>query len=302
MTPITAVAQGESQASKVAATDDVEQAVISLVGDLAAYRPKAKVVIFEGGGDSDVDVRIVSRLFPTAAQRLNLVSGGHKRRVRDLYGVLSEAATQAGLSERFYAVIDRDRGDTPLPDTTNIMRWDRYHIENYLLHEPSIYAALATILDRVPFVDEEEVTAALKECAKSLIHRLVLERLQDEINRGLIQAIEVRASPATTQPSIDLKPSIAGSIKRLRERGGQYESSEWLNEAEAKHRAVLTSALESDAWRAEFPGRSILAAFVNQFVPGASYDVFRNVVVEKMVEGGVQPDGLKKVLDSIDAL
>ncbi|MEU9508556.1 AAA family ATPase [Micromonospora sp. NPDC048170] len=301
MSPVTTTVVGENQAAPVVATDDVERAVVAMVGDLAAYRPRAKVVIFEGGGDSDTDVLIVSRLFPSIAQRMNLVSGGHKRRVRDLYSTLAETASRAGLSERFYAVVDRDRGLPEPPEGTNILSWDRYHIENYLLSEPPIRAALASTLGRDPFTADEEVAIALRDCASSIMNRLVLERIQQDVNDGLVSAIRVNASPRTAQPAVDLKPSIVGSLARLRDLGETFSSDDWLNESEGRHRATLESALESDAWMVEFPGRSILSLFVERHVPGASYPVFRNVVLDKMVEMGAEPAGLKLVLDQIDA-
>jgi hypothetical protein len=299
MSPSTSTGVEENQAIEVVASDDVEQAIVALVGDLAAYRPRAKVVLFEGGGDSEVDVMIVSRLFPAVAEKLNFVPGGHKRRVRDLYGALSDAAARAGLSERFYAVLDRDREELELPPGTNIMKWDQYHIENYLLHESSLRSALATVRGRPVFETDEQVTAALVDCASTLVDKLVLERLQDEVNNRLIHAIKIGASPTTTQPGVDLLPSITGSLDRLRDVGVELSSGAWLGEAESRHRSVLSEALTSGGWRSEFPGRDILKRFVERYASGASYEVFRNITLEKMVEVSVQPEGLKKVLSDI---
>jgi hypothetical protein len=41
--------------------------------------------------------------------------------------------------------------------------------------------------------------------------------------------------------------------------------------------------------------------FVGRHVEGASYEVFRNVIVDKMAEMGVEPEGMKKVHDQIEA-
>lgn len=56
MSPSTTTNPDENQVTEVIATDGLERAVLALVGDLAAYKPRAKVVLFEGGGDSEVDV------------------------------------------------------------------------------------------------------------------------------------------------------------------------------------------------------------------------------------------------------
>jgi hypothetical protein len=55
-----------------------------------------------------------------------------------------------------------------------------------------------------------------------------------------------------------------------------------------------------DAWRSEFPGRNILKLFVTRRVQGASYEVFRNIILDKMAERGVEPHGMKAVLDQIE--
>jgi len=302
MSPATSVVAGENQASVVLANDDVERVVLAMVGDLAAYKPRAKVVIFEGGGDSEVDVMIVGRLFPLLAQKMNFVPGGSKRRVRDLHSVLADAATRAGLTERFFAIVDRDREDLVFPaGASSVKRWERYHIENYLLDAPSIRSAILATLGRDLFLRDEEVMSALKDCATSLVDRLILERLQSEINEGLLREINIGAPPDTKAPAQDLRPSIAGSIERIRQKGETFGSDVWLHEREAVHRNALEVALQSDAWCAEFPGRRILSVFVGKFVPGASYEVFRNVIVDKMVEGKVQPAGIRIVLQEIEA-
>jgi hypothetical protein len=66
------------QLKLVSADDEVEAVIYDLVGDLAAYSPGKKIVIFEGGGDSDFDVRFVSDLFPGLLRDANLVSGESK--------------------------------------------------------------------------------------------------------------------------------------------------------------------------------------------------------------------------------
>lgn len=73
--------RGHNQVHPIIATEDVERAVISLVGDLATYRPGAKVVIFEGS-DSEFDLKMTCTLFPELQASVNLISGGNKRRTR----------------------------------------------------------------------------------------------------------------------------------------------------------------------------------------------------------------------------
>jgi predicted ATPase len=82
-----------TQAAQVApllAKENVQKVVIDLVGDLAAYRPDAKLIIFEGE-NSDFDQRMTLSLFPLIQEKANLVSAGNKQRVRGLHDILSVA-------------------------------------------------------------------------------------------------------------------------------------------------------------------------------------------------------------------
>jgi hypothetical protein len=113
---------------------DVDLALTDLVGDLAAYQPGRKAVIFEGGGDTDFDQWMTSKLFPELTGKANLVSGSNKRKVRALHDVLNRAFDRGDLPTQFFAVVDRDH-DSEEDDSKAVRRfiWDVYHIENYLL-------------------------------------------------------------------------------------------------------------------------------------------------------------------------
>lgn len=59
-----AVGDGSQQAVRIDSQDAVEAAVLDLIGDLAAYRPYAKIVLMEGHKETRFDVEMVRRLFP----------------------------------------------------------------------------------------------------------------------------------------------------------------------------------------------------------------------------------------------
>ena len=288
-----------NQAALVTANSELDQAVLDIVGDLAAYKPRAKVVILEGGGDTESDVQIVSRLFPVWAQSVNLVPGGSKRRVRDLYDILETATQRAGLSERFFAIVDRDREPEGLPLQGNIYKWDRYHIENYLVENYYVAAACNSVLGSAFHLGGAALEEALLGCALSLVDTLVLERLQDEVNESFVNAITIKASPKTRAPATDLMPSINGTLGRLRKVEEKYSES-FLRDMQSEIRSTLEVALTNGEWRREFPGRLILKRFVGRHVPGVNYEAFRNVVLDKMVDAEYQPPGMKSVIERID--
>jgi hypothetical protein len=88
MLPCSTLGPSEQQLRPLTATADLDLALVDLVGDLASYRPSGKVVIFEGGGDSEFDRTVVGALFPELQGKANLISGSNKARVRALHETL----------------------------------------------------------------------------------------------------------------------------------------------------------------------------------------------------------------------
>ncbi len=290
----------DNQAAEVVADDDVERVTISLVGDLATYRPHGKVIILEGESEHGFDVTMVRRLFPDFARRVNLVSGGHKRRVRDLYAALEAAATQAGLKNRFFSVVDRDsETERVAASSATEFTWDAYHVENYLLDLGSLRLATNGLLAADRLKSDTEVEALLKECAIDIVERLVLERLQETVNALLVGSIEVKGPPDTPSAARALLPSIVSSGARLQTALASLNEEE-LKERAAGFRAALEQALSDGRWLKEFPGRLLLRRFADKALAGrVDALIFSNAVLDKMVERGIQPVGMKRVIDAI---
>jgi predicted ATPase len=292
MVPATSIGPDDNQAAEVALDDEVDRVVIDLVGDLASYRPHAKVVILEGESQDGMDVTMVRRLFPDMARRLNLVSGGPKTQVRNLYRVLAEAVEQTGI-------VDRD-SDHPLTGESGAQEysWNVYHIENYLLDIPSVRAATLSLVGREVFASDDDVVDALRDCASLIVDRLVLERVQDEINAEFRKALNIGAAPDSSQIAVDLKPSIDGSASRVSVLASQL-SLETLETRVSTAREELRVALEDGSWLEGFPGRLVLHRFAERHVGGVKYETLANVILGKMVERQVAPEGMRVVLERV---
>ena len=159
----------EGQLRPLTATQGFEMAVADLVGDLAAYRPGGKGLIFEGGGDSDFDKTLVSRLFSEELRGINLLSGSNKIRVKQLHEVLERAYKNGDLPTKFYAIVDRDsEGGGGEEKAINRFQWDVYHVENYLLEKKYI-AAVVNDMGLTDKYTEESVLEKLKEAAEAVI-------------------------------------------------------------------------------------------------------------------------------------
>ena len=294
-----ASAAGENQALEVVADDALQRATVDLVGDLATYRPNGKVVILEGGGDSEFDVSMVQRLFPDFARRVNLVSGGGKRRVRDLYEVLAATAQQAQIGQRFYAIVDKDTEASAAPEAAASRSWDVYHIENYLLVPKYVRGAAAAILPGA-FANDGEVRDALQACAAEVIPRSVLRLLQSEINGRFVSAIVIAGPPDASSPADALMPSIEASIHRLGDASRELGALEVIKEKATAHEEVLSAAIADETWTSVLPGREVLQRFVDKHLGGnIRYEAFRNLVIEQMAEDGYQPPGMARLLERI---
>lgn len=289
----------ESQATLVKAGGDVERLVLELVGDLAAYRPGAKVVIFESTNESAFDVRMTSTLFPEFDLRVNKISGGAKRRVADLYAVLEQARIAGHLDARFFSVVDAD-GEQRTAAADNSFQWDRYHIENYLLEPKYIQAALLALGVRGEVVkSEESVIVSLREVAKETVHDLVAHRLRVVANSALVSSIDLRFDSSQRDSAAELSAAILRSRTRIDERLADELAPDRLNSNMIEHQTNFEQALADGTWISIFRGRDILKRFARTYVPGMAYEYLRDLIIHKMAEDGYQPAGMKQVVDAI---
>jgi len=289
-----------NQVSEVRVAEDVERIVVELVGDLAAYRPQAKILIFEGGGASEFDVMMVSRLFPDVAARVNFISGGNKRRVRDLYDILEKSRTVAQVPARFFSIMDRDDERGEATPGMNSYLWDSYHIENYLLSAKHIFQALEDLLAHKNLLKSEtETEAALLTSAREIVPSLVTKKLRSHANALLLRALELGLNPETKQAADELHRAISVSLERLQNAAMDTLSLAAIKETEQAALREINSSLEDGSWRTSLPGRDILKRFVNGYAGGASYEQLRNLVLARMEADQYQPHGMKAVLDQI---
>ena len=167
---------------------------------------------------------------------------------------------------------------------------------------PAVAAAavfMAAVMDPSALPERSQVRDWLHQAAKDLVPRLVLERLQAEVNTRLIGCLEVSANPATQEPALDLIPSIEGSRDRFATEADLLLNSNELGELEATFRTELENALASDDdWMRVFPGRLILSSFVSH-VSGVNYEAFCNLLLDQMVDEGHEPDGMRSVLSQV---
>jgi predicted ATPase len=288
-----------SQLRPLTVSGDLEAVLADLVGDLAAYRPGGKGLIFEGGGDSDFDKTFVGSLFREELRGINLISGTNKIRVKLLHEVLERAHASGSVPTKFYAVVDGDT-EGPLEDSEAVNRhvWDVYHVENYLL-DPEVISHVINVIDLSKSETKQSVLANLEAAARSAVSSVLIHRIKTFANAKLIGTINLGFSPDTLTVAHSLHDSIARSMSRMQTiiDGDLSEAS--LLATEQRFRLEIENSFADGTWIKKLPGRDILKKYVSSQNLSVKYEVFRNLIMGRMVEVGLKPAGMKSVIDKI---
>ena len=299
MLPCGNVGKGESQLKRLSVTADLDLALVDLVGDLASYRPGGKVVIFEGGGDSDFDQRVTGTLFPELQEHANLVSGSNKVRVRALQETLETAARKGQLPFKFFSITDRDSGAaSTTPTSVNMFSWDVYHIENYFL-EPKFIVKVISSLQLGGDLTEEEVWDELRQCAQDTLPQLIRHELAEYANNVLVQSIDLGTDPKAADLSGVLSQALARSLDQVITIGKSKLGEATLRQLEAELRAKYVESIADGTWVSAFRGRDVLKRFVGKRASTVSYEVFRNLLLSQMKDQGYRPSGMETVVKRI---
>lgn len=299
MLPCGKVPHGESQLKPLSVTADLDLALIDLVGDLASYRPSGKVIIFEGGGDSDFDQRVASTLFPEILEQANLVSGSNKMRVRALHETLNTASQKGHLPFKFFAITDNDSDSQAVPaKSVNVFSWDVYHIENYFL-EPKFIAKVLAALNIRSELSEENIWDELRQSAQDSLPQLIRHELAEYANQKLISAIKTTTDPKAANLSSVLYDAATRSVERVQDVYKTDLSLEALGEIETTVRQKYLESIADGTWTSKVRGRDILKKFAGKHASSASYEIFRNLILSQMKDAGFKPVGMKTVIERI---
>lgn len=289
---------GQSQLRPLSATADLDLALVDLVGDLASYRPGGKVVIFEGGGDTDFDQRVTSTLFPELQEQANLISGSNKIRVRALQETLENAAQKGKLPFQFFSVTDRDSGPPAQPTSINVFSWDVYHIENYFL-EPRFIARVLSSVNMGSTLTEETIWDELRQCAQDTLPQLIRHELAETANLALVGAINTKTDPKAADLANQLHLSITRSLERISSLCSDTLTKDALETHESSLRLKYVESLADGTWISKYRGRDVLKRFAGKHAPSVSYEVFRNLLLSQMKDQGHRPNGMSLVVERI---
>jgi len=292
-------ADDTNQVSAVSASAELEQVIIDLVGDLATYNPRSKVVILEGES-SDFDVNFIRELFPEFAEKANLISAGSKQSVKSSHALLEKAGVEGRLDARFYSIVDRDLGQSDLVKEDRQYVWDVYHIENFLLNPKYILEAINSLNLGATSFDEESIKLELQECASDTLDELVRIRLRSSINKILVNCISVDFDPKLNA-EVGFSASTLRSCEKINKVVKNELSEKSIKSMVGEVSSTFEAALKDDRWMEDFRGRNILKRFVgkNSNVLNCSYEIFRNLIINRMRDDGYRPPGMTVVLNKI---
>ena len=299
MLPSILTPQGESQLRPLSVTADLDVALTDMVGDLAAYRPGGKVVILEGGGDTDFDQKVVSRFFPELLECATLVSGTNKMRVQGLHKILDDASRSGAVPFTFFSITDRDsEPKAAVSAGTRALTWDVYHIENYLL-EPKYISSVLSALEISTNIGEEQIWDELRECAKRTIPLMIRHDLIGLVNSRLVGAIQIKTDPNLEQQFPAILASVESSFEKLCTARDEHLAQELLEGRESELRDKYTTSISNAKWVSDFRGREILKKYVSNKRLPVKYEVFRNLLLSQMSDDGFQPEGMRGVVGII---
>ena len=231
--------------------EEIESILLEMVGNLAAYRPGGKVVFFEGE-DSEFDLNMVSRLFPAIENEINLVSGGNRFRVETLHRTLERSLEAGDIPIKIYSVVDKDSGAQVIPtgDGGRHFSWDVYHIENYLLESTYINEALQRLdISHPELASLDDIDLRLQQIANDQINKLVLHKINSEINGKLLKDLKFGSSPISDDIGADVHNAIAKAITQMGNRLSSDMDVKNIRQQVEAERTKLRKSLKTEDWK-----------------------------------------------------
>ncbi|MEM6485367.1 MAG: AAA family ATPase [Pseudomonadota bacterium] len=274
-----------NQSAMISSQDAVEAAVLDLIGDLAAYRPHARIVLVEGNKETRFDVDVIRRLFPDIAEKANFIPTGNRRTTAGVGARLLEVLAETGLTGRAVSICDGDlkQGD----EAEGVYYWPVYEIENFLLEPTVLRSAAEGLLRNDPFESDAAVITKLREIAVGLIDHLALIEVQTVLNEEMRRSMKIRGTmdkpvQGLVETSADSKENVCAID---------------TSEARILHlikesRGRFAGAIDSDDFLSTFPGDRLIREFAGFL--GATADHFKNACIDHAARLDYRP---KEMLD-----
>ena len=300
MLPAEYLSEDGAQIHEVNDLTNIENAVINLVGDMSQYSPASKVIILEGE-HSEFDKKVISKLFPEVLRKSNIVSAGSKNNVYKVQSLLEEASKMAGFGQRFFSIVDSDSKNEGNPNlSASRHKWDRYHIENYLLEPKFILEVLEdNNLSELKLYNEIMIEEKLREICESIFKEQSATDLYSYVNKQFMDTIGFSINCKSETPANELHSAISNKVHKIEELLSNNLTESNIINKHVQINKEYTDSLDDGNWIKYCKGRDVLKKFVAAYGMGISYNHMRNAIINKMARSKTQPDGLKSVLSKI---
>lgn len=278
--------------------NEIEAALIDLIGDISSYQHGNKIVIFEGI-DSEFDKKMTNDLFPEFAKSINSISAGSKTNVSNLQSILKSASEEGIISHKFISIVDRDSGKITENIDSLEFSWDVYHIENYLLNEKYILQSLIDLgLDKDNVNSEEKISFELKECAKTTLNFHIRHELNQYVSREILSSIKTNINDENSL-SVEFFKTVNNTVNEIEIKQQNTLSQKALYKKEKIIKNKFDNSLKDESWKSVFNGRNILKKFIGNNIDGIRYEQFRNLIISKMRRDKFRPIGMEKIINEI---
>jgi energy-coupling factor transporter ATP-binding protein EcfA2 len=292
-------ANSKNQAHLIDISESLDKALFDLTGDSSLFDSESTVVIFEGGGETEFDINMTNMLFPELSGEVITISGGDKKRVAHLHTILKEVAKKGKLRKRFFSIVDKDSDEVSPDRVPELLNWDVYHIENFLLEDEFILEACNLVnMSTSQNWTKKKISDELVICANDTLNELVEHKLRRHITTSIFSSVKIKSDKSKSNIVDRFLDSIKESEVLISSSFTKLKADE-LTTLYDTYKKELERDLRSDDWRKNFKGRSILTEFVRKNVKDVNYPAFANIIIGCMKNKQYKPQGMKDIIDKI---
>lgn len=253
---------GDNQFRRVTDNEDLHNTLAEVMGSRGLISFNERVVFIEGK-DSSLDKQVYEKFYPPERYNVTFVPAGNSSTVRKTAERVNVLLASAVGFQQFYSIVDHDIAREH-PDNVGdrLHTLPVYHVENFLLNNGAILAALQDMFaTHCPYKTESDIDSALRDIVLASTHlgalaAALLDARRDEFAKQLAGADSERELLDAWQ--------------------GKPDGESALQDAQD----LMTSTLEDGTWKDKCIGRVVLrqlAASVQQ-----KYEILRNVILAKI--------------------
>ncbi len=256
-----------NQAVMLGSKADATEALHRLGQSIGIVSLGKRIVLIEGT-ESSLDKQTYSYLLKNRFPSLVLQASGGKGNLQSFSKVATEVLDKTLWGIRFYMLADRDAAPTQKQHTqsTSLRVLDRYHLENYFLDSVVLSKCFEDMEPNDSWLRSSvAIEKSLREIAHSQIGYAVAlieaKRLRDAVGNvdlmpsgAHIMDVEALAN-ALTMAAKSEQARVNGALEPI-------AAEQLVRQTHARLSALLET--DGDAWKVDFPGKPILAAFANK--------------------------------------